>query len=215
MSVAIVHSRALAGVDAPRGDRRSAPRRRACRASISSACPTPRCAKRAIACAPRCTTRSSNSRRASPSTSRRPTCRRSRAASTCRSRSASSPRAGRFRRTRSRRYEFAGELALTGELRADARRAGDGAVGAARRPRVRAARGSRRRSGAGARRDACSGARSLLAVCAHLAGAAPLPRSARRRRRAGANATRTSPTCAARRRPSARSKSRRRAAHRC
>ena len=83
---------------------RGAPRRRPARHPSRRACPTPRCARRATACAPRCRTRSSKFPRArSPSTSRRRTCRRSRAASTCRSRSASSPRPGRFPRDGARR----------------------------------------------------------------------------------------------------------------
>ena len=90
-----------------------------CRRSTSSACPTPKCAKRAIACAQRCPIRSSTSRRAaSPSAWRRPTCRSRPAASTCRSRWASWPRPRRFPTLSLGDYEFAGELALTGELRA-------------------------------------------------------------------------------------------------
>ena len=90
----------------------------ACRRSTSSACRTPRSRNRAIACAPRCRTRSSSFPHArSPSTSRRRICPRSPAGSICRSRSASSPRRGRFRRDALAQYEFAGELALGGALR--------------------------------------------------------------------------------------------------
>ena len=69
--------------------------------------------------------------------------------------------------------EFAGELSLTGELRAGARRARHGAFGARRRPRVRAAR---RQCAAGrARRGRAhpAGAHAARGV-AHLAGEAPL-----------------------------------------
>ena len=71
MSVAVVHSRALAGVDAPlvTVEVHSAA---ACPAFTSSACRKPRCARRAIACARRCRTRVRSFRRArSPSISRR------------------------------------------------------------------------------------------------------------------------------------------------
>ena len=66
MTVATVASRALAGIDAPEVtvEVHLGP---ACRRSTSSACPTPRCAKRATACARRSTTRiSSFPRAASP-----------------------------------------------------------------------------------------------------------------------------------------------------
>ena len=53
----------------------------------------------------------------SPSTSRRPTCRRTPVASTCRSPWASWSRPDSCPAPSSPRYEFAGELALTGELR--------------------------------------------------------------------------------------------------
>ena len=118
VAVAIVHSRALAGVTAPRVSV-EVHLAGGCRRAHRRACRKPRCGKRATACVPRCRTRSSSFRRArSPSVWRRPTCRRSPAASTCRSRSASSRRAGNCRRHALAGYEFAGELALTGELRA-------------------------------------------------------------------------------------------------
>ena len=148
----------------------------------------PRCGKRATACAPRCRPRSSSSRRArSPSTSRRPTCRRSPAASTCRSRSASSPRPASCPRAELARYEFAGELALTGALRPirgalpmalAARRDGRAFV----LPAASAGEAALR-----ARCASCYPAATLLAVCAHLTGArtaaAPLAPAAARRGR--------------------------------
>ena len=97
-------------------------------------------------------------------------------------------------------YEFAGELALDGELRAGARRAGDGAVGAPRRARVRAAGGQRAGSVAGAAtrasmpaRDAARGLRAPDGPRAAAARASRAGDSAPARRRP------TSPTCADRR----------------
>ena len=107
--------------------------------------------------------------RRSPSTWRPPTCRRNRAVSTCRSRSASSRPAASCPPRRSTRHEFAGELALTGELRAvrgalamvlSVRRDGRAFV----LPEASAAE-------AALVPDACVyPARTLLDVCAHLSG---------------------------------------------
>ena len=126
---------------------------------------------RAIACARRCRTRSSSSRRArSPSTSRPRTCRRSPAASTCRSRSASSPPPGRSRSDALAALRVRRRAGARRGAAPDPRRAADGALRASRRSRVRAARGEappRRRSCASA---SCYPAATLLDVCAHLAG---------------------------------------------
>ena len=185
-------SRSSSRAVSPGSTRRSSPSRctspAGCPRSTSSGCPTPRSRSRAIACAPRCRTRSSSSRRArSPSTSR----------------PADLPKeSGRFdlpiaigilaatgqipgdraRALRIRRRARAGRRAAP-----DPRRAADGAVRAARRPRVRAAGGERGRGGARARRHRLSGARRCSRVCAHLTGRellAPLaPRAGASRRR--------------------------------
>ncbi len=87
-----------------------------------------------------------------------------------------------------------------GRAAADARRAGDGAVRAPRRPRASCCRRERGRGGAGARRRRCP-ARSLLEVCAHVTGrdAACAAGGARRRRPStGRRQSPTSPTSAAR-----------------
>ena len=111
-------------------------------------------------------------------------------------------------------YEFAGELALTGDLRpvrgalAMARSAqGDGhafvlpAASAGEAALVRDA--------------TIFGAPSLLAVCAHLAGSAPLTPGASGHCRSRSRQDPISPTCAGRRKRSACSKSRPPARIRC
>ena len=66
--------------------------------------------------------------------------------------------------------EFAGELALSGELRADPRRARDDVRRASRRARFRAARNPSRARRRSPRRATILPARTLLEVCAHLTG---------------------------------------------
>ena len=198
----------------------------ACRASRSSAWPTPRSRRRASACAPRCRRAASSSRTtsASRSTSRRPTCRRNRAASTCRSRSASSPPPGRSTPARLGGFEFAGELSLGRRAAPGARRAGDGAgaarsagddaahAGAAARPAP-----TRRRSVGGL---AVRGADHLLDVVRALLPGDGADASGAARSRAaaaprGAGAARPARRARARPAPSARSRSPRPAATAC
>ena len=129
-----------------------------------------------------------------------------RAASTCRSRSASSPRPGSFRADALERFEFAGELALGGDLR-PVRGALAMSLGAQRRrPRVRAAARERARSGARRGRDRLRGARPARGLRA-LRGPRALARYADAAAGRRAPAIPTSPTCKGRRTRSARSKS--------
>ena len=153
-------------------------------------------------------------RGASPSTSRPPTCRRIPAASTCRSRSASSRPAASSRRKRCGDYEFAGELSLTGELRAIRGALAMALSARAARTRVRPAEGNAPQAALaeGAR---VLPARTLLEVVAHLAGEAPLAEYSQSAPRSTRTRTPISATCAASSRSSARSKSPRRAATAC
>ena len=105
-------------------------------------------------------------------------------------------------------YEFAGELALTGELRADPRHAGDDAIGAGRDRRAFVVPQENAPEAALVEGARVYAARSC-SKCARISRAAELLALSSRGTGVAAEPLPTSPTCAARRMRSARWRSRR------
>ena len=179
MSVAVLHSRALAGVArAARVPSRSTSPAD-CPAFTWSACPIPKCARRATACAPRCRTRSSNFPQRKVTVNLAP---------------ADLPKeSGRYdlpialgilaatradSRQRPRRLRVRRRAGADRRVARRARRAGDGAV-RARDGRAFVLPSASAAEAAMVKGATVYGAGSLLAVCAHLTARAPLPRGGR------------------------------------